>query len=334
MAKMTLMDMLPGILGLVGGAVSPQAGEAGAATLEMADQFKQRHRRQALMDEEAERRKVSDERAARAEERSIRSFQWAEADQLAQDRERQRVDAERTRALNAFGKMKEQLAAEGYAIPAEYAEWTPDTEENVQQAGREIRTLASNTPMSAEDADAWHAKLKAEGRVVYAPVRRNGIVSKEMLGGYKQQASTKVPPGATQVMNAIEGYSKSLEELELAESTLGEQGYEQSIEALDLPEGQTVDPMTVTKPMQSITTVAQRAALKKAKIGANAAESNLTTTGMLYPELMQKYLPLLARYLGGSDTQGLPAAGSAPPSKEKNVRPEVVSALVAKHSGR
>ncbi len=322
MAKMTLMDILPGILGLAGGALSPKAGEAAGATLEMADQFKQRHRRQALMDEEAARRTVSDERAARQEARSLKSFQWQEADQIYQEGERTRAAEERSRALNAWGETKKELAAEGIEILPEYANWQPDTEEQVGIVGGKHRELASNTPISEELANEMSAQLKAKGEVMYAPVRLSatGTVVRKMLGGYPQSTAA-APPGAAAVTGAIEEYADSVDELGLAENTLeGIESAERNkrftaIEANSDNFPDARDPGGAAAPRYS--TPEQRATVGKAGLGVESAERNLATTGALYPELLAKFLPQLARFLGGSDTQQLP-----PPTPPAAAQPQ------------
>ena len=341
MAKMTLTDLLPGILGLVGGAVSPQAGQAGAATLEMADAFKQRRRRQGIEDEQLERARKNQAMSEEAFQQSKDRYNWAKEDQVRQTLEQQRVDEERARAVNALGKAKEGLIKEGYTIPVEFENWVPDTEEAVIQATDKIRSYSSETPIDGEAADRLSAELKARGQVRYGNVRRNGVVGREMMGGYPQSTRSGLPEGTTTLFNqrqAIDAAGLSLEQAteDVHEKTSEEFSEGREAAGVDgaikvgFEEGDTAAAAEDLLRSETVPDTSQEwQAVETKQLTLQQAIQDFITTGTLRPEALQLFLQANANSMGQSAGVAPTAAGST--KKEPSVRPDVVGPIIDKY---
>lgn len=152
---MPVKDWLPAILGGVVGAADPQSGQALAGALSMADAFK--------------RRRLMDERAAKAEAMADEQFNWARANAAEQDRQRRDATHDRMILDQMRGKYNftdwsaDTIAAANAAdTPAEFMSVVEAVTGRKYRETAEGRAVRGMELQEAGEVRAQKGELRAE----------------------------------------------------------------------------------------------------------------------------------------------------------------------------
>jgi hypothetical protein len=229
MAKMTLMDLLPAILGFAGGAASPKFGAAAGQTLEMADAFKQRRRSQTLEEERMDMARGSEKRAEAGEQReaasagrAVQNFQWSQHRMILADQEKADLDADEARLKNAagadWGPLEEESKRRGVTIPEtmKTSFFGAKTFADSRAAEGDIKQyFADNTIMDENVVKANLQPGESTTIVVRGP---NGVPMKKNI--YKpikgESGGGTDTTGVTAMVNSLQGVQKANLTLEQA----------------------------------------------------------------------------------------------------------------------
>lgn len=311
---MDFKALLPGLLGLLTGSVSPQAGRAGAMGIEFIQNTQDRNRRQTLEDERMEMSRGAEQRAVESHNASLESHEWARADQIAQDNDRRRAEDERVRARDAAAGIMAGYDAQGREVPAHLrtAMLGAETEAAVGVVGKQIQDYLNDTPVSLEFVQSW------QGNPTYFTVRlpaeQGGGLVKMYAPGKQKAESTAYTKGATSLLNAGQAVQKAGVTLEQARGAIPP--------PIDMTQP-GFDPKAIDPLVGEHDVVGTRKGLASAELGAQQAGQDFSLQALMHPDA----LPLVLKLLGISVTEG---ADLTPQSTEKKARPGEAGAAYAR----
>lgn len=312
----TLKDLLPGLIGAGVGAISPKAGKAGVQTLEMADAFGQRRRRQGMEDERMEMSRAAAGRSEEAAGRAGKSFEWGKENFAHQSRVRADMDNEKALAKNAGASIMRGYEEAGTEIPEGLKAGMAgaDTRAEVSQFAEKIKKFISDTPMSIEAADKYALTL-GPGEVAYANVRtEDGQIVRQALRNPNHPTGSGTLSGLGTVTSAADTFMKAQEDAALASQKLGSIESTHRMETLeDLPTGGEMRAMPSTEVARAgegavraprYTSPEQRASEANAQLNVQQAFRSLIMKGVPYPEALKQILPMVMGQSGGLPQQG------------------------------
>ncbi|HUV74221.1 MAG TPA: hypothetical protein VMW79_07925 [Anaerolineae bacterium] len=332
---MKFQDLLPAIGGFAAGAISPQTGKAGVATLDMMTNMKDRRRQREMADERMDM-------SRRSEGRSEQSFEWAKANNLYTAKQREDDEHERAMARNAAAKAMESFKGSAYPEYFNDELMGAETRAQVGQISTKIHNFVSNTPMSQKAADEYAAQL-GPGEIAYVTVRaENGQLVRQGLRNPKypyNQRSTE--PGQLGSLEAITDVSDAMTGYENAQITFAGQQKEALDKAHeDIPdatmwgspeyEGQIAKAGGGPIKVPRSSTATQRGKVRDAEADVQSAIADVHKYFAAYPELRQQIMAALAQTLGdqaAAAPAAAPAAGSGQPGG-------VVQSLVERYNNQ
>ena len=349
MAKMTLTDLLPALLGLGIGAASPKAGQAGATTLDMFGKMKDQKRQQGRQD-------VADERAVLGEARAVRGE--ARADESAQ-----RAGESHNATMGKWTLEQDNRAAAQKTADAAIAA-DPNMPQGTQDAIRGMDTSKAvndyvteypmNMVVDEANLDTERVKLK-RGETRWMSVRwKDGSVSRYGLRNEPESTTGQITrPQFAAGMGVANDYLDAKRAAGTARSTLEGQAFDEASDRRDAfwkddppigvvrggrgptaygrvgewtPRDQSGDgpiiegdpdndPTNFPPGEQSVPrldTAEQRGVVAKADNTVDAKGLDLERILQTYPEIAQAVMQLLAREMGEQTTAPTQGKSNAP----------------------
>lgn len=313
----TLKDLLPGLIGLGVGSISPRAGAAGANTLETMQEMKDKRTAREYGAERMEMSRDAASRAVAAEGRAQKAELRADSNYTYQERLRADADHEEALARNSAKELVTSLEALG-PLPTEIRDplLASKTQSQVAQYGEKARAFYSNTPMDAK-AIADYQKTLQPGVIAYVTERLPGgrLVKRTVRGPALKTGSGLT--GLTTGLNAaqrLQGAGMTLEHAEEEYTEAGEAQFAKGRENAYVTEPiRSSDPGAAGDLLRSETILDlgdEERAIEKAEFGMQGAQQDFLATLMQHPEMIQA----LMQILGGQMVNGLNLApqGGAP----------------------
>lgn len=292
----TLKDLLPGILGLAAGSVSPRAGRAGAMAIDQYQGIQDRNRRQTLEDERMQMSRSSAARAERGEARATQNFEWARADQIWQDNERQRITEERGRARDVGA----QIVAENQDMPVDFrnAFLNAESDTEIRQLQGQYTQFVSDTPVDPSQLDAIRESLKpGEYKRVYVRDPQTGAVSAQTLHKPQVSQSGSGMTGFSTLLNAGQGVQSAGLTLEQARGDRDKHIFDEGTKNVESYDAVT-DQYAAQKPggvrVPRIDTTQQDQAIQRGELGLQQAGQDFQVRAAQYPEFLMQVIQLLA----------------------------------------